>query len=163
MQVFCSHYLQDADPRNGCLRVISGSHVYRHPIHDLLLTHDDVPDALPDDHSMLQDALSAVDVPAKAGSLVIADARVLHAAHANRTDQHRALLLGWYLLDVHRLRGALREQYADGYGRHTFSPPDWWAGAAGDAVKPPVVDPPTGGPKAARNRQPGECLRRPSA
>lgn len=60
--------------------MIPGSHVCRNPIHDVLLTHGDIPDALPDDHPVLQDAPGAVDVPAKAGSLVIADAQALHAA-----------------------------------------------------------------------------------
>ena len=37
-----------------------------------------------------------VDVPVDPTDLVLADARLLHAAHANRTDQPRDLLLLWH-------------------------------------------------------------------
>jgi ectoine hydroxylase-related dioxygenase (phytanoyl-CoA dioxygenase family) len=45
---------------------------------------------------MFCDHPDAVDVPAKAGSLVIGEGRVLHAARANRSTQRRTLLLGWH-------------------------------------------------------------------
>jgi len=45
---------------------------------------------------MFSDHPDHVDVCAKAGSLVIADARLLHAAHKNRTDKRRTLILAWH-------------------------------------------------------------------
>ena len=100
-QVFLSYYLEDTSQQLGCLRVIPGSHRRRHELHDKLLTHKEVREtnggSLPDDHAMLSDVPDAVEVPVKAGSLVIADARVLHAAHRNQTDVRRTLVLAWHL------------------------------------------------------------------
>jgi hypothetical protein len=46
---------------------------------------------------MFSDHPDQVDVAVKAGSLVMADARVLHAAHRNQTDVRRTLVLAWHL------------------------------------------------------------------
>ncbi|MDE0555181.1 MAG: phytanoyl-CoA dioxygenase family protein, partial [Candidatus Poribacteria bacterium] len=35
-QLFLMYYLVDTTPDNGCLRVIGGSHLNRHPLHDIL-------------------------------------------------------------------------------------------------------------------------------
>ena len=48
------------------------------------------------DHPALQRAEGEVDVAVQAGDLVIGDARLLHSAHANRTDQRRTVLTIWY-------------------------------------------------------------------
>ena len=45
---------------------------------------------------MCSDHPNQVDVKSKVGSLVVADARVLHAAYKNQTDQRRNLLLLWH-------------------------------------------------------------------
>ena len=36
-----------------------------------------------------------VDVPIKAGDLVVGDARMFHATHANTTDQYRTVITIW--------------------------------------------------------------------
>lgn len=45
---------------------------------------------------MFSDHPDQVNVFAKAGALVLADARVLHSAHRNLTDQRRTLILAWH-------------------------------------------------------------------
>ena len=45
---------------------------------------------------MFNDHPDQVEVHAKAGSLVIADARLLHAAYKNQTDVRRTLILAWH-------------------------------------------------------------------
>ena len=160
IQVFLSYYLEDTNIANGCLRVIPATHRQRHPIHNVLLTHDEVPEDLPPDHPMFEDLPEAVDVPVQAGDIVLGDARLVHAARGNQTAAHRPLLLGWYLLDFHLLSPPLQEAYAHGYGGHTFTPPGWWAGTAGEAVKNLVIDPPSGAVAARRNRKPGIYLQR---
>ncbi len=98
-KIFLSYYTVDTTPYNGCLRVIPGTHLKRIELHDLL----------PDAHGMeLQDANTteihkaftdhpdAVDVAVSAGDLVIADGRVLHGAHPNRSEARRPLLLQWW-------------------------------------------------------------------
>ena len=119
MRIFLSYYLTDTTRENGCLRVIPGSHRKRHELHDILPdAHGDEIQAIDDlSHPAFADYPDAVDVPLKAGDLVIADARLMHAAWPNQTDQRRTLLLAWH---------------------DTFSfprPPSWWTGDIPDAVR----------------------------
>ena len=96
--VFLSTYLTDTSKANGCLRVIPGSHRRRVDLHDVL------PDAHGQDVQALEDLNTpvfadhpdAVDIPMKAGDLIAADARLLHAAHPNSTDERRTLVLAWH-------------------------------------------------------------------
>ena len=98
IKVFLSYYMTDTTPENGCLRVLPGTHIKRIPMHDMLPNaHEPEIQAIDDlDHPVFQDHPDAVDVPLKAGDLVIADSRMLHAAHANQTDQRRTLVLLWH-------------------------------------------------------------------
>ncbi len=98
-KIFLSYYTVDTTPFNGCLRVIPGTHLKRIELHDLL------PDAhgmelqnvdTTEIHRAFTDHPDAVDVAVAAGDLVIADGRVLHGAHPNRSDARRPLLLQWW-------------------------------------------------------------------
>ena len=101
------YYLVDTTPENGCLRVVPGSHVVRHPLHDA------VPDAHTDDlrraddmnHPAYARAEGEIDLCVKAGDLVIGDSRLLHAAHGNNSDKRRTVITLWY----HPLYGDLPE------------------------------------------------------
>nr|CAA9281052.1 hypothetical protein AVDCRST_MAG63-3552 [uncultured Armatimonadetes bacterium] len=98
-QVFLMYYLTDTDRENGCLRVIPGTHRRRIALHDALpdahteKTHNA---ALDPESPLFARHPDEVDVPVKAGDVVIGDARLLHAAHGNRTDRRRSLLTLWY-------------------------------------------------------------------
>lgn len=96
--LFLSYYLVDTTWENGCFQVMPGTHLKRVPLHDRLLTAHDASSyfAPESDSDLFGDYPDAVDVPVKAGSLVIGDGRVLHAARANQSDRRRTLLLGWY-------------------------------------------------------------------
>jgi ectoine hydroxylase-related dioxygenase (phytanoyl-CoA dioxygenase family) len=136
-QVFLNWYLSDTYPENGCLRVIPGSHLKRFDLHDQLVPpHEgggyDVEET---NEWMFLDHPDAVDVPVRTGDLVIADARLLHGTHANKTSIRRTVLLGWY------------------FRRSNEVPEDW---------KEPVPDEISNrDPKTpfVFNRQPGEFLR----
>jgi hypothetical protein len=112
-RIFLSYYTTDTTLKNGCLRAIPGTHLKRIPLHDQLpAAHGPEIQAITDydHHPAFSDHPDAVDLPVKAGDLVINDARVLHAARANQTDQRRTLLLQWH---------------------HVFDfpkPPSWWTG-----------------------------------
>ena len=97
-RIFLSYYLVDTTRENGCLRVIPGSHRTRHRLHDILPdAHGEELQALEDlSHPAFADYPGAVDVPLGAGDLLIADARLLHAAWPNRSDRRRTLLLAWH-------------------------------------------------------------------
>ena len=97
-QVFLNWYLTDTNRENGCLRVIPGTHRRRIDLHDhLVQPHESGGyDIAETDDWMFFDHPQAIDIPVKAGQLVIADARMLHGTWPNRTAERRTLLLGWF-------------------------------------------------------------------
>jgi ectoine hydroxylase-related dioxygenase (phytanoyl-CoA dioxygenase family) len=88
------------------------------------------------DHPAFQDHPDAVDLPVRAGDLVINDARLLHGAWPNRTGHRRTLLLQWH--SVFRFP----------------HPPSWWEGDIPDEVR--NADPDATYPY---NRVPGKYLK----
>lgn len=98
IKVFLSYYLTDTARENGCLRVIPRTQGRRIGLHDdLPAAHGPEIQAIEDlDHPVFQDHPDAIDVPVKAGDLVVADSRVLHAAWPNQTNQRRTLILLWH-------------------------------------------------------------------
>jgi len=117
--MFLSYYLQGLTRENGCLQVIPGSHLRRTPLHDDLepllgrgehgavlvkeISTDESKKAAdaasPKQHApplFNEDRPDAVDVFAGPCDLVIADARILHAARHNSTEETRDLLLLWH-------------------------------------------------------------------
>ena len=113
-QLFLMYYLVDTTPHNGCLRLLRGSHLKRHQMHDT------VPDAHTDDlrrmtdpdHPAYQSIAEEVNVPVSAGDLVIGDSRLLHSAHANKSDQRRTVITLWYFPYFDLLSDGLRAAIA---------------------------------------------------
>ena len=97
LQTFFMYYLVDTNRDNGCLRVIPGSHLNDHPLHDQLSDAHTPIVARAEDLDMPEFSTheDEVDVPVRAGDLVIGDARLLHAAHANTTDRRRTVITLW--------------------------------------------------------------------
>ena len=95
--IFLSYYTVDTTRENGCLRAIPGTHRNRIPLHDQLPdAHGPEIQAVDESHFAFAEQPGEVDIPVKAGDLVIADGRVLHAAWANRSNQPRPLVLAWW-------------------------------------------------------------------
>ncbi len=96
--LFLSYYLVDTTVENGCFQVIPGTHLKRIPLHDQLTpAHEQGARYVAEtDPAMFCDHPDAIDVPVKAGALVIGEGRVLHAARANQSNRRRTLLLGWH-------------------------------------------------------------------
>ena len=113
-QLFLMYYLVDTTPHNGCLRLLRGSHLQRHRM------HDEVPDAHTDelrrvadpDHPAYQSIPEEVDVPVAAGDVVIGDSRLLHSAHANKSAQRRTVITLWYFPYFDLLSDGLRAAIA---------------------------------------------------
>lgn len=140
-RIFLSYYLTDTTRENGCLRVIPGTHRKRHELHDTLPdAHGPEIQAIEDlSHPVFSDYPDAIDVPLKAGDLIIADARLMHAAWPNQTDQRRTLLLAWH-------------------SAFSFpNPPSWWIGDIPDAVK--NAKPGVTYKKSASNRTPTDYIK----
>lgn len=120
-QVFLMWYLTDTSRPNGCLRVVPGSHRMWLDAHDRIGTHDDgIRNQNPETSAGYQPLPGEVDVAVTAGDLVIGDARVLHAAHANTTDQRRTVITLWYVPRFDELS----ERVQAGYQSQVRSIPD---------------------------------------
>ena len=134
LQVFLMYYLTDTTPENGCLRVIPGSHRHHNPLHDLLhAPHSrELAEAQDMNRAEFGRRPDEVDVPVKAGDLLLGDARLLHASHANQTDQRRTLITLWYQPELTSLPERIQAQIA----RKTQQPPATWPQEAIDRVKP---------------------------
>ena len=109
--IFFNYYLKDTSVENGCLKVIPGTHRRRIPLHDQLVpAHEQGARTIAEDHPiMFSDHPDQVHVEVKAGSLVLGDARVLHAAGRNHTGERRTLVLAWH-------------------NRPATTPPEYWEG-----------------------------------
>ena len=111
-QVFCMYYLTDTCRENGCLRVIPGSHTRHNPLHHvidephsaMLGTAEDL------DRPEFAQRPDEIDVPVRAGELVIGDARLLHAAHPNGSERRRTVLTLWYQPDYPSLPEQVKAQ-----------------------------------------------------
>ena len=98
IQCFLMIYLVDTTPHNGCLRLIPGSHLKRHPLHDQLpgAHAEDLGRMNDPDHPAYKRVAGEVDVPVKTGDVVMGSARLFHAAHGNQSDQRRTNITLWY-------------------------------------------------------------------
>ena len=135
--MFLNYYLTDTATENGCLKVIPGTHHKRIDLHDQLVpAHEQGARFVEEDHPvMFSDHPDQVDVSVTAGALVIADARLLHAARKNHTDQRRTLILAWHK-------------------RSLTTVPDYWDGDIPEVIA--NQDPDEGYPVS---RIPGEFLK----
>lgn len=118
-QMFAMYYLVDTTRSNGCLRVIPGSHRRHLPAHDLLARAHS-PEALSGadaDHPMFRDMPGEIDVPVRAGDLLLGDSRLLHAAHANQSGLPRALVTLWYHPAYDRMPAPIQAHIAASYGK----------------------------------------------
>ncbi|MEM7538356.1 MAG: phytanoyl-CoA dioxygenase family protein [Chloroflexota bacterium] len=95
--MFLMYYLEDTSIENGCLRLLSRTHRHRHVLHDMGKAHTKDINSVenPEDPRFL-DYEGEVDVPVKAGDLVIGDARMFHATHANNSDEQRTVITIWF-------------------------------------------------------------------
>ncbi|WP_176473029.1 phytanoyl-CoA dioxygenase family protein [Sphingomonas lenta] len=113
-QLFAMYYLTDTRRENGCLRVIPGSHRRHNALHDLLVEpHGAALTAAADlSDPAFSERPDEEDVPVAAGDLLVGDARLLHAAHANGTAERRTLITLWYQPDFAALPERVQAQLA---------------------------------------------------
>ena len=111
-QVFLMWYLTDTNPVNGCLRVVPTSHNKRLDVHDMIGTHEDgIRHQDPETSRGYKPLPGEVDICVTAGDLVVGDARILHAAHANKTDQRRTVITLWYCPRYNELSEKIRSGF----------------------------------------------------
>ncbi len=97
-QLFAMIYLTDTSVENGCLRVIPRSHRLDHLLHHLETAHTEGMQGYKDpSNAAYADHPDQVAVPVKAGDVLIGDARLIHGAFANMTDEERPLVTLWFM------------------------------------------------------------------
>jgi Phytanoyl-CoA dioxygenase (PhyH) len=128
-------YLNDTSSSNGCLRVIPGSHIHHHPLHDFWNVATDEERVVRRDllrKAKMQDSLAfsefadQIALPVNAGDLILMDSRLLHSTFANQSDLPRTLLSFWYFSEFHQLQeghrvriGRTVAQSASSWARNT--------------------------------------------
>jgi hypothetical protein len=134
LQLFLMYYLSDTTRENGCLRVIPGSHLQENPLHRQLIEPHSAKLTRLDDPTRpeFSDRPDEVDVPVRAGDLLIGDARLLHAAHTNETDERRTLITLWYQPELETLPERIQAQMA----QKTQPIPDDWPDDARKKIRP---------------------------
>ena len=132
-QVFFMYYLTDTTAANGCLRVLPGSHRHHHPLRDRIGNphNEALSRALDLDDPAFSTQPDEVDVPVRAGDLVIGDARMLHAAHANASDEWRTVITLWFQPDFASLPERVKAQMV----KKTHRTPADWPVAAREMVE----------------------------
>ncbi len=122
-QVFFMYYLCDTTRANGCLRAIPGSHLRHNALHDIIAEpHSRELSEGRGDGAETATRPDEVDIPARAGELLIGDARLLHATHANESDERRTVITLWYQPDFAGLPQRVQAQMA----AKTHPTPDAW-------------------------------------
>jgi len=97
-QLFAMIYLTNTRVENGCLRVIPGSHRRDHALHHLDTAHSQGMQGYSNPaNPAYADHPDQLAVPVQAGDVLIGDARLIHGAFANRTDEERPLLTLWFM------------------------------------------------------------------
>lgn len=125
---FLMYYLVDTNRKNGCLRLIPNSHTKRHPLHDVLTApHAEYRELKDPEHPAYQDAVGEIDVEVAAGDLIVGDARLLHAAHANQTKERRSVITLWFFPNFETMPLDLQASI-DPTGRHGW--PETWSSEA---------------------------------
>ena len=87
--------LQDATPDNGCLRVVPGSHSHAVVPHLSRTSRDHGACRLSFAHG-LEELPGAIEIPVRAGDLIIFSSRLQHSSRGNHTDQHRRAFILTY-------------------------------------------------------------------
>ena len=135
--------------------MIPGSHRRPHPLHDVIDAHGPTLAAVenPDDPAYASHP-DEVDVPVAAGDVVIADARLVHGAHPNRSGEERTNITLWWHPDYAGLPVEIRarlwtilereEVDTDTPGEESLRPYEWPEPQRGQ-VRPVLIEDPGAG------------------
>ncbi len=135
--IFLMYYLDDTMRENGCLRLLPGTHRRWHRLHELGEAHAKEANRMDKERDQrFDDYPGEIDLPIRAGDLVVGDARLFHATHANTTSQHRTLITIWF----HPLFDDLQEP-TQSWIHHAFHRRhEKWPPEALDKIRPLIPD-----------------------
>ena len=103
-------YLQDVNKDNGALRVIPKSHHKAHPLHHILQAMDnqELRRAENINTAPYLQQKEEIALEVNQGDIVFIDARLLHGAYANQSNQYRFGLTLWYYPNYHLFSEAIK-------------------------------------------------------
>jgi|EP01046_Picozoa_sp_COSAG06_P058715 phytanoyl-CoA hydroxylase len=120
-------YLCKTRVHNGCLKVLPKSHRYRTPQHSQTgHSNWQALQQAEDQSELFDNPPNAVDVQADIGDFIVGDARCLHSAHPNQSEERRTCITLWYLNEYHALPHDIQRLYASPWG------PGWASGLSAD-------------------------------
>jgi len=156
--IFLMYYLEDTRRENGCLRLLAGSHKVRHALHEMGEAHTkDINRMENPDDPRFHDYPDEVDVPVKAGDLVVGDARMFHATHENASDEQRTVITIWF----HPFFSDLQEDTRSWIHQAMRRQHETWPEEALAKIAPLIPDYRGDVPPMELTRTPDERLRRP--
>ena len=158
--IFLMYYLEDTTRQNGCLRLLAGSHRYRHVLHDMGEAHTkDINRVDNPNDPRFRDYASEVDVPVKAGDLVVGDARMFHATHENASIEQRTVITIWF----HPFFSDLQEDTQSWIHRAMHKQHETWPAHALAKIRPLIPDYRGDVEPKELARTPDDRLKRPEA
>lgn len=144
-QLFVMIYLTDTHVENGCLRVIPGSHRHNHALHNLPAAHTkEIATGIDLNSPVYASHPDELAATVSAGDVLIGDARLLHSAYANRTDEERPLLTLWYIPNWSAMPGSVQATLRAIYDRQVVDidegagdlpTPDGWPEEAREMIE----------------------------
>ena len=117
-QFFAMIYLQDTDQENGCLRVLPGTH--RNP--QILQKHknahsDSISRVENPEDPIYQATQGEIEIPVSYGDVIIGDARLVHGALPNKTENERLLITLWFHPNYERLPEEIKARICESFQR----------------------------------------------
>ena len=113
-QVFVMIYLQDTNNKNGCLRVIPGSHRSFHSLHLNQSAHTASVSRVEDPDDQIYNSIpEEVAVPVKYGDVIVGDARLIHGAFPNKSEDERTLITLWFHPNYNMLPGTMQARICE--------------------------------------------------
>ena len=107
--IFVMLYLDKTTVRNGSLRVIPGSHVNYNETHKILKKHHSKYRLYKNSNDpVFQKTKDEINIFSNPGDIIIGDARILHAAHANNSKSKRTVITLWYYPDYKNLPSRIK-------------------------------------------------------
>ena len=135
-QFFVMIYLQNTDQKNGCLRVLPGTHRNPQILQAFKNAHSDSVSRVENPEDPLYSSMEGeVEVPVSYGDVVVGDARMVHGALPNRTEDERLLITLWFHPNYERLPEEIKERIfemfqrrgvdTDPSGKNSMTPEKW--------------------------------------
>lgn len=102
--IFVMLYLEKTTTKNGCLRVIPGSHIKYNETHKIIKKHHSKYRLYKNSNDpVFKKTKDEINIFSKPGDIIIGDARLLHAAHANNSGSRRTVITLWFYPDYKNL------------------------------------------------------------